>query len=68
MAEFKYPDNAWLGTSVDFQARVKNAERAMRKVKAKVKWLSIEPMLECISMDWSIFDWVVLGVCPRNSL
>ena len=67
MAEFEYPDNAWLGTSIDFQARVKNAERAMRKVKARTKWLSIEPMLEHIRMDFSIFNWVVMGGASRST-
>jgi protein gp37 len=61
MAEFEYPENAWLGTSVDLQARVKNAERAMAKVKATVRWISLEPLLERVSMDWSIFKWVVIG-------
>src|SRR4030095_16000448 len=62
MAEFEYPDNAWLGTTVDLQARVKNAERAMAKVKAKVKWLSLEPLLEPLHFeDLSIFQWIVLG-------
>ena len=49
MAEFDYPTNAWLGTSVDLQARVKNAEQAMAKVKAKVRWLSLEPLALSIS-------------------
>jgi protein gp37/ParB-like chromosome segregation protein Spo0J len=62
MAEFEYPDNAWLGTTVDLQARVKNAERAMRKVKAKVKWLSLEPLLESLQFeDLSTFNWIVIG-------
>lgn len=62
MAEFEYPDNAWLGTTVDLQARVKNAERAMRKVKAKVKWLSLEPLIEPLQFDdLSTFQWVVIG-------
>jgi ParB/RepB/Spo0J family partition protein len=62
MAEFEYPDNAWLGTTVDLQARVKNAERAMRKVKAKVKWLSLEPLLEPLQFeDFSAFNWIVVG-------
>jgi protein gp37 len=67
MAEFEYPDNAWLGTSIDYQVRVKNAERAMAKVRAKVRWVSVEPMLERISMDWSIFQWVVMGGSSRSS-
>jgi protein gp37 len=62
MAEFEYPDNAWLGTTVDLQARVKNAERAMAKVKAKVKWLSLEPLIEPLQFqDLSLFQWVVIG-------
>jgi protein gp37 len=62
MAEFEYPPNAWLGTTVDLQARVKNAEQAMRKVKASVKWLSIEPLLEPLRFeDLSAFEWVVIG-------
>jgi protein gp37 len=43
IAEFEYPPNAWLATTVDLQARVKYAERAMRQVKASVKRLSLEP-------------------------
>lgn len=62
LAQFTFPDNAWIGTSVDCQARVKNAERSFAKVKGGVKWLSIEPMLENIrftSLD--MFNWVVIG-------
>ena len=62
MAEFEYPDNAWLGTSVDLQARVANAEKAFANVKATVKWLSIEPLIEPLHFkDLSCFQWVVIG-------
>lgn len=62
LAEFEYPDNAWLGTSVDCQARVKNAERSFSRVRGGVKWLSIEPMLEPLRFEsLSMFDWVVVG-------
>ena len=68
MAEFVYPDNAWLGTTVDLQARVKNAERAMAKVKAKVKWLSLEPLIEPLEFDdLSAFQWIVIGGASRSS-
>lgn len=68
MAEFEYPDNAWLGTTVDLQARVQNAERAMRKVKASVKWLSIEPLIEPLRFeDLSAFKWIVIGGASRSS-
>ncbi len=67
MAEFEYPDNAWLGTTVDTQARVKIAEKAMAKVKASVRWVSVEPMLEEIYLDCDCFDWVVIGGASRSN-
>lgn len=68
MAEFDFPDNAWVGTSVDCQARVANAEKSFRKVKAGVKWLSIEPMIEPLTFaDLAAFDWIVLGGASSSS-
>jgi protein gp37 len=62
LAEFAFPDNAWVGTTVDCQARAANAEKSFRQVNAKVKWLSVEPMLEALHFaDIGAFDWVVLG-------
>ncbi len=68
MAEFDFPENAWVGTTVDCQARVANAERSFRKVRAGVKWLSIEPMIEPLKFtDLAAFDWIVLGGSSRSS-
>lgn len=68
MAEFDFPDNAWVGTTVDCQARVKNAEQAFRKVNAKVKWLSCEPLLEPLQFsDLSMFQWLVLGGSSKST-
>jgi protein gp37 len=62
MAEFEFPPNAWVGTTVDCQARVANAEKAFRKVKAAFKWLSCEPLIEPLTFtDLGAFDWLVLG-------
>jgi protein gp37 len=62
MSEFDIPTNAWMGTTVDLQARVANAEKAFEKVKAPIKWLSIEPMSEPITfLRLDLFDWVVIG-------
>jgi protein gp37/ParB-like chromosome segregation protein Spo0J len=57
------PPNAWVGTSVDEQKRVRIAEDAFRKVDGvKVKWLSLEPLREPLEFtDLSMFDWVVIG-------
>lgn len=68
MAEFTYSDNCWLGTTVDCQARVANAEKAFRKVKAGVKWLSCEPLIEPLKFkDIGAFQWVVLGGASPSS-
>jgi len=57
-----FPDNAWVGTTVDTQARVKNAEESFKKIKAGVKWLSCEPMLTPLKFtNLDVFDWVVIG-------
>lgn len=62
MTEFALPKNMWMGTTVDLQARVANAEKAFAKVKALVKWLSVEPMLEPLKFSrLDLFDWIVIG-------
>lgn len=68
MAEFAFPANAWVGTTVDCQARVKNAEKAFRKVRAGVKWLSVEPLIEPLKFtDLAAFDWLVIGGASRSA-
>jgi protein gp37 len=68
LSEFSFPDNAWVGTTVDCQARVKNAENAFRKVRAKVKWLSCEPLLEPLEFtNLEMFQWIVIGGSSRSS-
>lgn len=62
LAEFNFPDNAWIGTSVDRQSAVARAEKAFASVNAKVKWLSCEPMLEPLTFSrLDIFQWIVIG-------
>jgi protein gp37 len=63
-----FPETAWVGTTVDEQKRVANAEKAFAKIKVPVKWLSVEPMREPIVFrDLSMFDWVVIGGQSRSS-
>lgn len=62
LVEFAFPDNAWVGTTVDCQARVKSAEDAFAKVEASVKWLSVEPMIEPLHFSrLELFNWLVIG-------
>lgn len=72
MAEFTYPDNVWLGTTVDRQYAVQRAESAFRKIKASgfkgVCWLSCEPMLERLTFSsMNMFDWAVIGGASKST-
>lgn len=68
LVEFEFPKNAWVGTTVDCQARVKAAEDAFAKVKASVKWLSIEPMIEPLQFTrLDLFNWVVIGGASKST-
>jgi len=72
LSEFKFPDNAWLGTTVDCQIRVKAAEDAFRKMREEgsggVWWLSVEPMIEPLQFSsLEMFDWVVIGGSSRST-
>ena len=73
MADFDYPPNAWLGTSVDRQYAVKRAETAFKQIKASgftgICWLSCEPMLERLTFTTlAMFDWVVMGGASKSLL
>jgi|GEM_PF-902990 len=62
MAEFDMPENMWMGTSVDLQARVAAAEAGFARVNSKVRWLSVEPMLEPLRFKrLDLFNWIVIG-------
>ncbi len=64
LSQFDFPDNAWVGTTVDKKHRVALAERHFQEVSAKVKWLSCEPLLENVAPKFdalSMFDCVVIG-------
>jgi len=56
-----WPDNVWMGVSVenaDYQYRID----LLRGTNAKVKFLSLEPLLGPIpSMNLSGIDWVIVG-------
>jgi protein gp37 len=57
-----FPVNAWVGCTVDAQARVATAERAFRNIQATVRWLSVEPLRERLTFQHlDMFDWMVLG-------
>lgn len=72
MTEFNYPNNVWLGTTVDKQHAVDRAESAFSKIKSSgfrgVCWLSCEPMLERLQFtNLKMFDWVVMGGASKST-
>ena len=63
-----FPENVWVGTTVDIQARVALAEKAFKNIDAKVKWLSIEPMLEPLKFSsLDMFDMIAVGGQSRTT-
>ena len=63
-----FPENAWVGCTVDKQARVKPAEEAMRNVYASVRFISCEPMLENLKFsDLSMIDWLIIGAQSKTT-
>lgn len=61
-AKFKFPENWWMGTTVDAQARVDNAEAAFAKIECGTKWLSVEPLLQPLTFKrLDLFQWIVIG-------
>ena len=68
LAEFTWPDNAWVGATVDTQARVARTEDAFRNVTARIKWISCEPLTDDLrfrSLD--LFNWVVIGAKSQTT-
>jgi hypothetical protein len=62
------PASGWIGASVDEQHRAEPTLAAMRKVSGvKVKWLSLEPLLEPIQFSsLEGIDWIVIGAQSEN--
>ena len=68
LPNYIWPKNAWVGTTVDCQARVKAAEEAFKDVNASVKFLSCEPMRErLVFSDLSMFHWIIIGGQSANT-
>jgi protein gp37 len=68
LLEFTFPDNSWVGTTVDCNARVANALKYMPHVKAPVRFLSCEPLLEDLNIE-SLhgFDWLIIGAQSKQT-
>jgi protein gp37 len=55
------PDNAWLGVSVEDRRRLVRIDE-LRGIRAKVRFLSLEPLLEDLgTFDLTGIHWVIVG-------
>jgi protein gp37 len=57
---YKFPDNAWVGVTVTSKSEIKNIDH-LRRLNAKVKFVSFEPLLEWVNPDLSGIDWIIIG-------
>ncbi len=67
----EFPDNAWVGATATSDGTMTTALTNLARVKAKKKWLSIEPLLGYISMkphDLTGIDWVAIGAQTRPTV
>lgn len=56
------PTNAWLGVSVENKKQGVPRIKYLRKVSAKVRFLSVEPLLENVGeIDLTDIHWVIVG-------
>ncbi len=55
------PDNVWLGVTVDVRSSIKRIDY-LRELKARIKFLSCEPLLEDLEeLNLKYIDWVIVG-------
>jgi len=60
-ADKKPPQNVWLGVTVENSA-TKNRIDYLRNIDAKIRFLSMEPLLEDVgNLDLSNIHWVIVG-------
>ncbi len=58
----KVPDNVWLGVSVENIKEGLPRIEALKKINAKIRFLSIEPLLEDLGeVNFSGIHWVIVG-------
>jgi protein gp37 len=58
----KAPDNAWLGVTVENKQHGLPRMNHLRKIDAKIRFLSCEPLLEDLgSIDLKGINWVIVG-------
>ena len=58
--EFEFPGNCWLGASVNNNKDCGNVEM-LKQANAKIKYLSIEPLLGPVTCPLNGIQWIIIG-------
>ncbi len=67
--EFNFPENAWLGATVDVQGRVEDTEKVFKQLNSPIKFVFCEPLLDNVVFnDMSIFDWIIIGAQTKPEI
>ena len=56
----RWPDNLWMGVSVEKQTRAYRIDE-LEQTGAAVKWVSFEPLVGPVSVQLDGMDWIVIG-------
>jgi protein gp37 len=59
-AKLEFPDNVWLGVSVENQ-KYAHRVKYLQKIPVAVRFLSCEPLLGKLSLDLTGINWVIVG-------
>lgn len=59
--DITWPDNVWIGTTVEDQTRADERIPELLKIPAPVRFLSCEPLLGPLDLDLTGIDWVIAG-------
>jgi protein gp37 len=59
-SRLRWPDNVWMGVSVENQRWTCRVDD-LRKVPAKVRFVSCEPLLGPLRLDLEGISWVIVG-------
>lgn len=56
-----WPKNVWFGVTAENQEQFDKRVYELASINAKVKFVSIEPMLESIHLCGGVADWIIVG-------
>lgn len=55
------PDNVWLGVTVEEEIYYKKRIYYLNQTKAKLKFISFEPIMEYITLNLNPQNWIIIG-------